>query len=108
MAVFYSEGADDRQAVGRFEPLQSHELHPVDQNMMTTGYHTAAASSTEIQGFDKESKTLHYSAWSCCSYCLALAGSPAFFAACVASEIPLRRLGVRCRDASSSLSAAAG
>lgn len=29
----YSEGAADRQTVGHFEPLQSHELHPISASM---------------------------------------------------------------------------
>jgi len=34
LPLSYSEGAADRQAIGHFKPLQSHELHPVDQNVM--------------------------------------------------------------------------
>lgn len=30
---YYSEGAADRQTVGHFEPLQSHELHPISASM---------------------------------------------------------------------------
>lgn len=41
LPLSYSEGAADRQTVGHFKPLQSHELHPVDQNMTTTGYRQA-------------------------------------------------------------------
>lgn len=38
----YSEGAADRQAVGHFEFLQSHELHPASKSMAAV-YHQAKA-----------------------------------------------------------------
>ncbi len=40
LPLAYSEGAADRQAVGHFEPLQSHELHPVSQSTAVQ-YHEA-------------------------------------------------------------------
>ncbi|SCX08498.1 hypothetical protein SAMN05216379_10513 [Nitrosomonas eutropha] len=33
LPLSYSEGAADRQTVGHFEPLQSHELHPISASM---------------------------------------------------------------------------